>query len=42
METIRKIRLALGKGMGIREASRTFNKSRKTIRKIIRTEATSF
>lgn len=42
METIRKIRLALSKGMGIREASRTFNKSRKTIRKIIRTEATSF
>ena len=42
METIRKIRLALSKGMGIREASRKFNKSRKTIRKIVRTEATSF
>ena len=42
METIRKIRLALSKGMSIREASRKFNKSRKTIRKIIRTEATSF
>ena len=42
METIRKIRLALSKGMSIREASRKFNKSRKTIRKIIQTEATSF
>ncbi|MDR1346665.1 MAG: hypothetical protein LBK03_08210 [Bacteroidales bacterium] len=42
METIRKIRLALSKGMGVREASRTFNKSRKTIRKIIQTEAMSF
>jgi transposase len=42
METIRKIRLALSKGMGIREAARTFNKARKTIRRIARSEETSF
>ena len=42
METIRKIRLALGKGMSIREAARKFNKSRKTIRKIVRSGETSF
>ena len=42
METIRKVRLALSKGMSIREASRKFNKSRKAIRKLSRTEATSF
>ncbi len=42
METIRKIRLALSKGMGIREAARKFNKARKTIRKIARSEETSF
>ena len=42
METIRKIRLALSKGMGIREAARQFNKARKTIRKIARSEGTSF
>jgi transposase len=42
METIRKIRLALSQGMGIREAARKFNKCRKTIRKIARSGATSF
>jgi transposase len=42
METIRKIRLALSKGMSIREASRKFTKSRKAIRKIIQSGATSF
>jgi hypothetical protein len=42
METIRKIRLALSKGMGIREAARKFNKARKTIRKIARSGETSF
>jgi len=42
METIRKIRLALRQGMGIREAARKFNKCRKTIRKIARSGATSF
>ena len=42
METIRKIRLALSKGMSIREASKKFCKSRNTIRKIQREGATSF
>jgi transposase len=42
METIRKIRLALGKGMSIREAAQKFNKSRNTIRKILRSGMTSF
>jgi transposase len=42
METIRKIRLALSKGMSIREAAKKFCKSRNTIRKIRRGEATSF
>ena len=42
METIRKIRLALSKGIGIREATRKFNKARKTIRKIARSAETSF
>ena len=42
METIRKIRLALSQGMGIRQAARKFNKARKTIRKIARSEETSF
>jgi transposase len=42
METIRKIRLALSKGMSIREAARRFSKSRKTIRRIARSEETSF
>jgi transposase len=42
VETIRKIRLALGKGMSIREAAKTFNKSRQTIRKIQRSGLTSF
>jgi hypothetical protein len=42
METIRKIRLALSKGMSIREATRKFSKSRKTIRKIARSAETSF
>jgi hypothetical protein len=42
METIRKIRLALSKGMSIRDATRKFSKSRKTIRKIARSEETRF
>ena len=42
METIRKIRLALSKGMSIREAATKFTKSRNTIRKILRSGATSF
>ena len=42
METTRKIRLALSKGMGIREAARKFNKARKTIRKIARSAETTF
>ena len=42
METIRKIRLALSKGMSIREAAKKFTKSRNTIRKILRGGATSF
>ena len=42
METIRKIRLALSKGMSIRDAAKTFNKSRNTIRKILRSGETSF
>jgi transposase len=42
METIRKIRLALGKGMSIRDAAKKFNKSRNTIRKVQRSGATSF
>jgi transposase len=42
METIRKIRLALSKGMGIREAAKIFNKSRNTIRRVVRSGATSF
>ena len=42
METIRKIRLALSKGMSIREAAKQFCKSRITIRKIIRSGETRF
>ena len=42
METIRKIRLGLSKGMSIREASRKFCKSRNTIRKLLRGGETSF
>ena len=42
METIRKIRLGLSKGMSIREAAKKYNKSRNTIRKIQRGGATSF
>jgi transposase len=42
METIRKIRLALSKGMSIRDAAKKFNKSRNTIRKVQRSGATSF
>ena len=42
METIRKIRLALSNGMGIREAAKKFNTSRNTIRKVQRSGATSF
>ena len=42
METIRKIRLALSKGMSIREAAKKFCKSRNTIRKILRDGSTSF
>ena len=42
METIRKIRLALSKGMSIREAAMKFNKSRNTIRKVQRSGVTSF
>ena len=42
METIRKIRLALSKGMSIREAAQKFNKSRNTIRKVLRSGETSF
>ena len=42
METIRKIRLALSKGMSIREAAKRFSKSRNTIRKILKSGVTSF
>lgn len=42
METIRKIRLALGKGMSIREAAKKFSKSRNTIRKVLRSGVTGF
>ena len=42
METIRKIRLDLSKGMSIRAAARKFNMSRNTIRKVQRSGATSF
>jgi transposase len=42
METIRKIRLALGKEMSIREAAKKFSKSRNTIRKVLRSGVTSF
>ena len=42
METIRKVRLALSKGMSIREVAKKFSKSRNTIRKILRSEETSF
>jgi transposase len=42
METIRKIRLALSKGMSIRGAAKKFSKSRNTIRKIMHSEKTSF
>lgn len=42
METIRKIRLALSKGTSIRAASKTFNMSRNTVRKVLRSGATRF
>lgn len=42
METIRKIRLALSKGISLREAAKKFNKSRNTIRKILRSGTTRF
>jgi transposase len=42
METIRKVRLALSKGMSIRKAAEKFNMSRNTIRKVLRSGATSF
>jgi len=42
METIRKIRLALSKGMSIREAAKKFTVSRNTVRKVQRSGETSF
>jgi transposase len=42
METIRKIRLALSKGMSIHEVAKKYNKSRNTIRKVLRSGATRF
>jgi transposase len=42
METIRKIRLALSNGMSIREAAKKFNKSRYMIRRVQRSDETTF
>lgn len=42
VDTIRKIRLALSKGMSIREAARKYTKSRNTIRKVLRSGKTRF
>ena len=42
METIRKVRIAISRGMSIRGVARKFNLSRETIRKIIRTDQTEF
>jgi len=42
METIRKVRLALSKGMSIREVAKKFSISRNTVRKVQRSGETSF